>query len=239
MSTASASGRSPGSSSCQILSIQRERTLIDLMWQCIHSRSVIYDVIEQPSQHVLYKPTRAPTQVSYLPASSCLITFSSTRIPPKRRIQMYHPRKRLRVCISFTRRLYTAHILADLHEVIRGAQTGMLTTRASNGCLHARAMTPVGRELQFCFFRRHFDDKSHLAYSESQVNLAFIANNASPKCQELQNDDHVNVSFFDKSSTSWASFSGLAKVIEDRSVIKKHWSPKYAFGRHFCTSKSD
>lgn len=24
----------------------------------------------------------------------------------------------------------------------------MLTTRASNGCLHARAMTPVGRELQ-------------------------------------------------------------------------------------------
>ncbi|KAI9461321.1 hypothetical protein BJY52DRAFT_221542 [Lactarius psammicola] len=97
--------------------------------------------------------------------------------------------------------------IKDLHEVLRGAQTGMLTTQAS-GHLHARAMTPVG------------------PYSESQVNLAFIANNASPKFQELQNDDRVNVSFFDKSSTNWASFSGVAKVIEDRSVIKKHWNPR-------------
>lgn len=98
--------------------------------------------------------------------------------------------------------------IKDLHEVIQGAQTGMLTTRASNGCLHSRAMTPVG------------------PYSESQVNLVFIANNASPKFLELQNDDHVNVGFYDKSTTNWASFSGLAKVIEDRSVIKKHWNPR-------------
>ncbi|KAH9054274.1 hypothetical protein EDB87DRAFT_1689421 [Lactarius vividus] len=105
--------------------------------------------------------------------------------------------------------------IKDLHGVIRGAETGMLTTRASDGCLHARAMTPVG------------------PYSESQVNLTFIANNASPKFQELQNDSHVNVSFFDKSSTSWASFSGVAKVIEDRSVIKKHWNTRYAFSPYF------
>ena len=43
------------------------------------------------------------------------------------------------------RRLYRAHIPEDLHEVIRGAQlgapTGMPTTRASDGYLHARAMT--------------------------------------------------------------------------------------------------
>lgn len=98
--------------------------------------------------------------------------------------------------------------IKDLHEVIKAAQTGMLTTRASDGYLHSRAMTPVG------------------PYSESQVNLVFIANNASPKFHELQNDDHVNVNFFDKSSTNWASFSGVAKVIEDRSVIKKHWNPR-------------
>jgi general stress protein 26 len=61
---------------------------------------------------------------------------------------MYRRRKRLRVCTPSLRRLFTAHILVDLHEVIQGAQTGMLTTRASNGCLHTRAMTPVGRELQ-------------------------------------------------------------------------------------------
>ncbi|KAH9002588.1 hypothetical protein EDB86DRAFT_3063161 [Lactarius hatsudake] len=98
--------------------------------------------------------------------------------------------------------------MKDFYEVMRGAETGMLTTRASDGCLHARAMTPVGE------------------YSESQVNLTFIANNTSPKFQELQNDAHVNVSFFDKSSTSWASFSGVARVIEDRSVIEMYWNTR-------------
>lgn len=39
-----------------------------------------------------------------------------------------------------------SHFLADLHKVIKNAQTGMLTTRAADGHLHARAMTPAGRE---------------------------------------------------------------------------------------------
>lgn len=42
--------------------------------------------------------------------------------------------------------LRVSHCLADLHRLVRGAQTGMLTTRASDGHLHARAMTPAGRE---------------------------------------------------------------------------------------------
>ena len=40
----------------------------------------------------------------------------------------------------------SSHFLADLHKVIKNAQTGMLTTRAADGHLHARAMTPAGRE---------------------------------------------------------------------------------------------
>ncbi|KAI0254138.1 hypothetical protein BJV78DRAFT_1280522 [Lactifluus subvellereus] len=99
-----------------------------------------------------------------------------------------------------------AQKIEDLHKVIQGAQTGMLTTRASNGHFHSRAMTPIG------------------PYSNSQVNLLFIANNASPKFQELENDSHVNVSFFDTSTTHWASFSGTARVIGDRAVIRQHWS---------------
>jgi len=100
----------------------------------------------------------------------------------------------------------TLQKIDDLHKLVKGAQTGMLTTRASDGHLHARAMTPVG------------------PLSNNQLNIVFIANNASPKFQELQNDSHVNVSFFDTSTTAWASFSGIARVIDDRSVIKKHWS---------------
>jgi hypothetical protein len=63
----------------------------------------------------------------------------NTNVSPSQKIKGMYP---------FSRRLLRVHILVDLHEVIQGAQTGMLTTRASNGCLHTRAMTPVGRELQ-------------------------------------------------------------------------------------------
>ena len=73
------------------------------------------------------------------------------------------------------------------------------------------------------------DGLGYLAYSDTQVNLVFIANNASPKFLELQNDSHVNVSFLDTSSTSWASYSGTARVIEDRAVIKNYWSPWCVF----------
>jgi general stress protein 26 len=107
----------------------------------------------------------------------------------------------------------------------------MLTTRAADGHLHARAMTPAGRESHPT---SNLDTPSHTvpttftAYSSNQVNLVFVANNASPKFKELQNDSHVNVNFFDTSTTHWASFSGIAKVIEDREVVKKYWSSWYA-----------
>jgi general stress protein 26 len=41
-----------------------------------------------------------------------------------------------------------AYPLVDLNKIIQGAQTGMLTTRASDGHLHSRAMTPASREAQ-------------------------------------------------------------------------------------------
>jgi general stress protein 26 len=59
------------------------------------------------------------------------------------------------------------------------------------------------------------------------INLVFITNNSTPKCQEIQNDNHVNLSFFHTFSKHWASISGVARVTEDRSVIKKYWSPRY------------
>ncbi|KAI0062861.1 hypothetical protein BV25DRAFT_1824904 [Artomyces pyxidatus] len=96
--------------------------------------------------------------------------------------------------------------IADLHKVVKAAQTGMMTTRASDGHLHARAMTPAG------------------PFSDTQLNLVFIANNASYKCEELQNDEHVNVSFFDTASTNWASYCGTARIVQDKTFIKEHWS---------------
>lgn len=116
----------------------------------------------------------------------------------------------------------------DLNKIVQGAQAGMLTTRASDGHLHSRAMTPVTREAQFMCCRVPVSCE-YTASSKTQINLLFFANNSSPKFQEIRNDNHVNLSFFHtiSSSTHWASISGIARVIDDRSVIKRYWSPGY------------
>lgn len=54
--------------------------------------------------------------------------------------------------------------------------------------------------------------------------MVFIGNNASHKFDEIENDGHVNVSFYDESSTNWASVSGIARITQDKELIKKHWS---------------
>ncbi|KAF7361934.1 hypothetical protein MVEN_00538400 [Mycena venus] len=95
--------------------------------------------------------------------------------------------------------------IAGLHEIVKAARTGMLTTHATDGFLHSRAMIPASP----------FDD--------TQLSLVFIANNATGKFDEIKNDSHVNVSFCDTNKTSWASYSGIAKVSQDKQLIHKHW----------------
>ncbi|KAK7035494.1 hypothetical protein VNI00_011787 [Paramarasmius palmivorus] len=94
----------------------------------------------------------------------------------------------------------------DLQSLLKSTQAGMLVTRSSDGSLHSRAMTPVAPD------------------SETQLNLLFFANNASHKFEEIQHDSHVNVSFYDTGNTSWASYAGIARIKQDRELIKKHWS---------------
>lgn len=86
----------------------------------------------------------------------------------------------------------------------------MLTTRGTDGHIHSRAMNPVHPS------------------SEMDLSLLFIANNVSHKFEEIQNDAHVNVSFLNPETTNWASFSGKARIIQDRQEIKKHWTPATA-----------
>ncbi|KAJ7680276.1 hypothetical protein DFH06DRAFT_1162434 [Mycena polygramma] len=100
----------------------------------------------------------------------------------------------------------TQEKIAGLHEILKAAQTGMLTTHGADGHLHSRAMIPSAP----------FDD--------TQLSLVFIANNASAKFDEIKNDSHVNVSFCDTNTTSWASYSGTARISQDKELIKKHWS---------------
>jgi len=95
--------------------------------------------------------------------------------------------------------------IKDLHEIVKSVETGMFTTRASDGDMHSRAMAPTALK------------------HDTQTTLFFFANKASHKFDELDNDAHVNVSFCNAKTTSWASYSGVAKVSQDRELIKKHW----------------
>jgi len=114
---------------------------------------------------------------------------------------------------------YTKDALADnkevspqkkvetLNAIIKEVKTAMLTTRCPTGELHARAMTPC------------HGDKGH------GLRFLFFANNASHKFDEINSDDHVNVSFYDHTNTDWASVAGKAKITQDRKLINEHWSP--------------
>ena len=76
-----------------------------------------------------------------------------------------------------------------------------------------------------------FDPEAH---EPNQINLVFLANRASHKFDELENDAHVNVSFYDEKTTHWASYSGIAKISQDKDLIAKHWSSLYVFHCSLC-----
>jgi len=103
----------------------------------------------------------------------------------------------------------TPHVKIDgLKDIVKNCETGMLTTRSREGHLHSRAMTPA---------------KSN--NSQDNLHFVFIGNNASDKFDEIKNDDHVNVSFYDHATTDWISVAGTACVTQDKTFIRNFWSP--------------
>ncbi|GAA6044536.1 hypothetical protein JCM8097_000484 [Rhodosporidiobolus ruineniae] len=92
----------------------------------------------------------------------------------------------------------------EVRKIISEGKFGMLVTRDSNGLLHSRAMHPA---------------------SHKGLVFQFVANTDSGKFDELSNDDSVNVSFADPSSTDWASAAGKASVVKDIETIKALWNP--------------
>jgi hypothetical protein len=91
---------------------------------------------------------------------------------------------------------------AGVKGIIRVYQvkTGMLTTRSADGRLHSRAMTPASRSsILPCY--------SYLPdyLTSGRGGTVFIVNRVTHKCDHLDNDPHINASFYDPSTTNWAS----------------------------------
>lgn len=67
---------------------------------------------------------------------------------------------------------------------------------------------------------------NHASSQESDgLDLFFHTNTESGKTHDLQSDSHVNISFLTPSSGAWASISGTASLITDRSVTQKYYTP--------------
>ncbi|GJN91134.1 hypothetical protein Rhopal_004152-T1 [Rhodotorula paludigena] len=94
--------------------------------------------------------------------------------------------------------------IEELRGIIKECKFGLLVSRNADGHLHSRAMAPA---------------------SHKGLVFQFIANEESGKFDELQNDEHVNFSFQDPSSTDWASIAGKASVKKDEATIKALYNP--------------
>ncbi|KAM7200814.1 putative BLI-3 blue-light-inducible Bli-3 protein [Rhypophila sp. PSN 637] len=86
---------------------------------------------------------------------------------------------------------------------------------------------------KFCMMTTHDTNTGHLASrcmalaatETGGIDLLFHTNTESGKTDELKSDSHINISFLNMMG-DWASVSGTASVVTDRSLVKKHYSPQ-------------
>ena len=95
--------------------------------------------------------------------------------------------------------------IKKLAEMIKGIRVTMMTTVEEDGSLRSRPMATQQTE---------FDG-----------NLWFFTGASSPKIDEVQQDQHVNLSYADPDSNRYVSLSGTAKLVSDKQKAKELWNP--------------
>lgn len=95
--------------------------------------------------------------------------------------------------------------IEDLTNFMNNCKFGMMVTRdAKSGNLVSRCMALAATET-------------------GGIDLLFHTNTESGKTDDLATDSHTNISLLNNSG-EWASVSGTASVVTDRSLVKKHYS---------------
>ena len=109
--------------------------------------------------------------------------------------------------------------LDKLYELIENIEIGMLTTRRRDGHLESRAMATQKRV--------------------SGADLWLVTTDGTAKLRDIENDPHVNLSFFKDGTMEWISISGMATISRDRGKIHelyasdwKAWFPDEGDPRH-------
>jgi len=97
--------------------------------------------------------------------------------------------------------------IQDLVTFIKGSKFGMMTTKnAEKDLLVSRCMALAATE-------------------NGGIDLIFHTNTESGKTDDLEKDSNINMSFLNGTG-EWASVSGKASIITDRSAVSKYYSPE-------------
>jgi general stress protein 26 len=107
--------------------------------------------------------------------------------------------------------------IKKLGELIKDTHVAMLTTVLPDGSLRSR---PMGTQ------NENFDGT-----------VWFFTRSNSEKVHEIEDDQHVNVSFTNEDAQSYVSISGQAKLNHDRAKIDELWNP--IFKAFFPEGKDD
>ena len=99
-----------------------------------------------------------------------------------------------------------AERIRKLAELIKDTEFAMLTTVDADGSLRSRPMALQQRE---------FDG-----------DLWFFTKASTPKVDEVEREEEVNLSFARPDKQHYVSVSGKARVVRDRARIEELWSPE-------------
>ena len=97
--------------------------------------------------------------------------------------------------------------LDELYRLIEKIETAMFTTRRPDGRLVSRPMATQKRD--------------------PIADLWFVTDVESHKLDELEEDPHVNLAYFDTGSYEWVSVSGTARISTDREQIRSLYQPDW------------
>ena len=97
--------------------------------------------------------------------------------------------------------------LDKLYDVIESLDTAMMVTRRADGHMRARAMANQKRA--------------------GGADLWFVTREGSAKLVDIENDPHLNLSYYRDSNREWVSVSGTATISRDRDKIRELYQPDW------------
>jgi general stress protein 26 len=99
--------------------------------------------------------------------------------------------------------------IKELYQLVDGIDVAMFTTRTAEGHLVSRPMQVQGHEPSL------------------GADFWFVTDIEAHKLDELQNDPHVNLSFYRNKTREWVSVSGRARIDRDRAKVRELYKPDW------------